>query len=914
MSSSENALAPVIAGPVNAEPLKDYEIEEAHLKFIEVLMHGYRDFEKEANAGRAAAAAKKTRDTTYKKGCKKVWVTDNIVNVVVERFNISPIFKLEETYNLSSVRDKIHRYAYNHGIAKEGNPAPPPTKTGSMPAAKHGPDIFGADRKAEIAAEVKVKLEAAKAKGEVPRGENLTVRREVLKEMYERLSDDEKVEYDKRAGEYNEKRKDGPLDDEIYRNQDNILEHVAHIVEPILGHGWGGHGHVGLFIAGVYLDRLNEPRAFSLAKSSDANAPPILPLLKDANVMVKTALKEWGKETFLPLADDDELHVGVGEDGSPELPLQTDDMSIKDMRRLLLEFGAALYKWHKIDAPENVADIEIRLRLTSEPETSHKAYFPNSMNSGKLTELYTLIVEDQYDDTESTIAGFYPAIPTTASATSTKKTATPAKKPPQRRADYSLPSGSTTPQSPKPPASPVPSELTSVSPSPPPEEEQDKAKGKAKGKAAKKKAVKGGNGDVAAGGAEPVKGRGRPANGLKASGGADTTTSTKRKAEDSGQGPAGGKVKKAKLAEAAGIDGEVAAEAPAEVPKRRGRPPKGAGGAGAETSRKRRAEDTEEEPTGRKAKKPKLAEGGEAQGPVRRSNRSAAAPDVPSSPAKEGIQIGPWWYEKGDPLVDWDKGVLRKGGANFCVPRASAQTHASMSVLHDVLPRAYSAPCAGRIGARAPLAAPLRRLEQHTHNVARPYQQPPGKTRPHASPPPLRPNRCFVFSLVLKFPRSTRLLASLLPSTTRLPPTTTMDRRVLSALRAPPSPSDKAGTFYYYEIPGRQPNGRTRGARFKFGRARNVRQRQGQWKRKCRGQRQRWWSYWDVPYASKFEHLMHLHYKLRGAWLGRTPCDFCPVSHQEQYDRNGCGGRRVVEAEVEFYLRKLRWPIVRTDL
>ncbi|KAJ7075711.1 hypothetical protein B0H15DRAFT_806001 [Mycena belliarum] len=165
-------------------------------------------------------------------------------------------------------------------------------------------------------------------------------------------------------------------------------------------------------------------------------------------------------------------------------------------------------------------------------------------------------------------------------------------------------------------------------------------------------------------------------------------------------------------------------------------------------------------------------------------------------------------------------------------------------------------------------------------------------------------------------PPTFAVISDYLHYTICLPPTTTittMDPRVLSALRAPPSPSDKAGKFYYYEIPGRQPNGRTRGARFKFGRARDVRQRRGQWKRKCRGQRQRWWSYWDVPYASKFatEHLMHLHYKLRGAWLGRTPCDFCPVSHQEQYDRNGCGGRRVVEAEVEFYLRKLRWPIVR---
>ncbi|KAJ7062960.1 hypothetical protein B0H15DRAFT_958766 [Mycena belliarum] len=75
-----------------------------------------------------------------------------------------------------------------------------------------------------------------------------------------------------------------------------------------------------------------------------------------------------------------------------------------------------------------------------------------------------------------------------------------------------------------------------------------------------------------------------------------------------------------------------------------------------------------------------------------------------------------------------------------------------------------------------------------------------------------------------------------------------------------------------------------------------------QWFRKCRGQRQRWWCYWRVPFAAKFERLIHLHFKLRGAWLGRQPCDFCPTKHQEKYDLEGCGGRAGVRAAVELYL------------
>ncbi|KAJ7088807.1 hypothetical protein B0H15DRAFT_949438 [Mycena belliarum] len=141
-----------------------------------------------------------------------------------------------------------------------------------------------------------------------------------------------------------------------------------------------------------------------------------------------------------------------------------------------------------------------------------------------------------------------------------------------------------------------------------------------------------------------------------------------------------------------------------------------------------------------------------------------------------------------------------------------------------------------------------------------------------------------------------------------------MDPLLRAALRAPPSPSDKAGTFYMYEIRRRQPNRPVRRAQAKLGRAKDPSKRKLQWFRKCRGQRQRWWCYWRVPFAAKFERLIHLHFKLRGAWLGRQPCDFCPTKHQEKYDLEGCGGRAGVRAAVELYLGLLRWRIVRVDM
>ena len=59
------------------------------------------------------------------------------------------------------------------------------------------------------------------------------------------------------------------------------------------------------------------------------------------------------------------------------------------------------------------------------------------------------------------------------------------------------------------------------------------------------------------------------------------------------------------------------------------------------------------------------------------------------------------------------------------------------------------------------------------------------------------------------------------------------------------------------------------------------------------------------------ERLIHDHYKAKGAWFGRTPCDFCPRSHQEKYDLETCGGMEDVVEVVEAYLLRLGWSVDR---
>ncbi|KAJ6560125.1 hypothetical protein B0H19DRAFT_1260770 [Mycena capillaripes] len=75
------------------------------------------------------------------------------------------------------------------------------------------------------------------------------------------------------------------------------------------------------------------------------------------------------------------------------------------------------------------------------------------------------------------------------------------------------------------------------------------------------------------------------------------------------------------------------------------------------------------------------------------------------------------------------------------------------------------------------------------------------------------------------------------------------------------------------------------------------------------GQVQEWWAYWTVPAAAKFEALIHLHFKLMGAWILPSECEFCGVNHCELFDFLACGGREGIARVVEFYHRRLNWPV-----
>jgi hypothetical protein len=149
-----------------------------------------------------------------------------------------------------------------------------------------------------------------------------------------------------------------------------------------------------------------------------------------------------------------------------------------------------------------------------------------------------------------------------------------------------------------------------------------------------------------------------------------------------------------------------------------------------------------------------------------------------------------------------------------------------------------------------------------------------------------------------------------------------------------PSRSDKPGKIYVFEIPEKQPDLPAgvgeRDTELKVGRAVDVPKRRVQWGRKCKGQRQKWVCYWEVPFAAKFgawsfffffhlcsvnrlaEALIHAHFKKAGAGNHPKPCDFCrtQTKHIEKFDAKGCGGVLGVKQVVEMYLRLLKWPIV----
>ncbi|KAJ7720317.1 hypothetical protein B0H14DRAFT_2642732 [Mycena olivaceomarginata] len=119
-----------------------------------------------------------------------------------------------------------------------------------------------------------------------------------------------------------------------------------------------------------------------------------------------------------------------------------------------------------------------------------------------------------------------------------------------------------------------------------------------------------------------------------------------------------------------------------------------------------------------------------------------------------------------------------------------------------------------------------------------------------------------------------------------------------NALNAPPTTTDGVGGGYSFFVNNV----------LKFGKSNKPRARKGQWKRQCRGEQQTWLDFhWEVPYAKKFERIIHIELKRLGAWLGRVHCRFCGRNHQEKFDLRKCGGKAGLVRIIEARLNALGW-------
>ncbi|KAJ7058640.1 hypothetical protein C8F01DRAFT_1255790 [Mycena amicta] len=129
-----------------------------------------------------------------------------------------------------------------------------------------------------------------------------------------------------------------------------------------------------------------------------------------------------------------------------------------------------------------------------------------------------------------------------------------------------------------------------------------------------------------------------------------------------------------------------------------------------------------------------------------------------------------------------------------------------------------------------------------------------------------------------------------------------------TTIHAPPSPSDTQGTFYLFLKP------HSTYTAAKLGRSKYLQRRKHQWAAQCRPQRQVWIYWWDVPFASKFENLVHLHFKHAGAWIRPSLCRYCRKRHHEKFHYGACRGASKIKRVVEYYLWRLGWLVNRVRM
>ncbi|KAJ6603350.1 hypothetical protein DFH09DRAFT_1068513 [Mycena vulgaris] len=257
----------------------------------------------------------------------------------------------------------------------------------SKPYTKKGIDVFGVEKKDAIHEKVATRLKATD-----PPGTNLMLWQAVRAELYDEVGEEEKTQYEAAVEALNEKMKEGPPAAELYKRTLIVLlgnaaitENTAFALTSILGHGWGGHGELALFVMGVYRDRSNILKTSSFSTSEKEQAPVFTNRIPDVMPGLRKDLRAWGEDVFPIILDDSLVHVEAAdsEDAKgPQLPYYLMMYGVRTDR---------VTEWAGREVPDGADSIFIRLvrRDQLEEEGAFEEFHPERMTADECKKLYS---------------------------------------------------------------------------------------------------------------------------------------------------------------------------------------------------------------------------------------------------------------------------------------------------------------------------------------------------------------------------------------------------------------------------------------------------------------------------------------------------------------------------------------------
>ncbi|KAJ7692375.1 hypothetical protein B0H17DRAFT_1200452 [Mycena rosella] len=139
----------------------------------------------------------------------------------------------------------------------------------------------------------------------------------------------------------------------------------------------------------------------------------------------------------------------------------------------------------------------------------------------------------------------------------------------------------------------------------------------------------------------------------------------------------------------------------------------------------------------------------------------------------------------------------------------------------------------------------------------------------------------------------------------------TMDAAIDAILTSNPALWRPGGIYTFEIAPNQLPPSSPTEREAKIGFSGMPPRRKREWRRQCRPQQQEWKFYYHVPDARRFEALIHLHFRLHGAWIPPKRCEFCGVRHKEKFNLARCGEMDGIIAAFEYYLWRLNWLSIR---